>query len=95
MGRTNATYRNRLDELIDRFKPFRKALRDQNREYLDSLWEKAHGFAQAGAYMNSPRPGLPAMVSIMLGLQREIAENREKLEKIEQRLGEIEEDVQG
>jgi hypothetical protein len=95
MGRTNSTYRNHVDNFIDRFKPFRKALRKENKEYLDKLWEKAHGFAQAGAYMNASRPGLPAIVSMMLGLQKESSENRDKLEELEQRMEELEDGIQG
>jgi hypothetical protein len=90
LGRTNATYRNHLDNFIDKFKPFRKGLRQENKQYLDSLWEKAHGFAQAGAYMNSANPGTPAIISILLGIQKETKENRKKLEKLEKRLEEFE-----
>jgi hypothetical protein len=82
MGRTNSTYRNHLDSFIDRFRPFKQALRKENKPYLDSLWEKAHEFAHAGSYMNSGNPGLPALISIMLGLQREIEKNRKELEKL-------------
>lgn len=89
MGRTNATYRNHLDNFIDRFKPFRKGLRREKKKHLDSLWEKAHSQASAAAYMNSSNPGIPAMISIMLGLQMDIAENREKLREIEEKIKEI------
>lgn len=86
MGRTNATYRNHLDKFIDRFKPFRKALRKKNQDYLDQLWEKAHIHASAAAYMNSSKPALPAMISMMIGLQKEIEKNRKKLEEIERKI---------
>ncbi len=87
MGRTNATYRNHLDSFIESFNPFRKALRRENREYLDKLWEKAHRYASAGAYMNSSDPGLPAMVSVMLGLQKDIDRIEHRLERIEEEVG--------
>jgi hypothetical protein len=90
MGRTNATYRNHLDNFMEEFKPFRKGLRKENKHYLDSLWEKAHGFAQAGAYMNAGNPGLVAIISMMLGIQKETAENREEIEDLKQRLQELE-----
>lgn len=86
MGRTNATYRNHLDNFIERFNPFRKGLRKENKQYLDQLWEKAHGFAAAAAYMNSPKPGIPAMVSIMLGLQKDISKLTERVENLEERV---------
>lgn len=83
MGRTNSTYRNRLDSFMESFQPFRKALRKQYRPHLDSLWEKAHRHASAAAYMNSSNPGLPAMMSMMVGLQNEIRELEERLEELE------------
>lgn len=86
MGRTNATYRNHLDNFINGFKPFRKALRKENKEYLDMLWEKAHRYSSAAAYMNSSKPGLPAMMSIMLGLQRQVEEVKQRLEELEQEI---------
>jgi len=90
MGRTNSTYRNHLDNFINRFKPFRKALRDENKEHLDSLWEKAYSCASAGAYMNSSNPGIPALVSVMLGLQKEIETNRKEIESIKREMDEVE-----
>lgn len=87
MGRTNSTYRNHLDMFIERFNPFRKGLRRENKQYLDMLWEKAHSFASAGAYMNPSNPGLPAMISIMMGLQKD-------LDQLEKRLNELEADLE-
>ncbi|MFB6100715.1 MAG: hypothetical protein ABEK16_05590 [Candidatus Nanohalobium sp.] len=89
MGRTNSTYRNHLDNFIGNFKPFKQALRKENKPHLNLLWEKAHEFAHAGAYMNSGNPGLPAMISIMLGLQKEIEENRKQIEKLKKRTEEV------
>lgn len=83
MGRTNSTYRNHLDNFIDSFNPFRRALRQENKEHLDNLWEKAFSHSSAAAYMNSSDPGLPAMISMMLGLQKQLNEVEQRLEKIE------------
>lgn len=85
MGRTNATYRNHLDNFIGKFDPFKKALRQENKHHLNALWEKAHSFAHAGAYMNATSPGLPAMISIMVGLQQDISELEKRIEKLEQK----------
>ncbi|PSG99080.1 MAG: hypothetical protein BRC29_03060 [Nanohaloarchaea archaeon SW_7_43_1] len=90
MGRTNATYRNHLDNFIDKFKPFRKGLRQENKQHLESLWEKAHSHAQAAAYMNSANPGMPAIISILLGIQKETQEHKEEIENLEQRIEELE-----
>lgn len=91
MGRTNSTYRNHLDNFIDRFKPFRRGLRKENKEYLDGLWEKAHSYAQAGAYLNSSNPGLPALISMLVGVQKETQTNQEEIQKLKERIEELEE----
>lgn len=91
MGRTNATYRNHLDNFIEKFQPFKRGLRKENKQYLDSLWEKAHGFAQAGAYMNAANPGLPAIISMLLGVQKETQKNKEEIENLKQRIQKLEE----
>ena len=90
MGRTNDTYRNRLDSFIESFSPFRRALKNDEQDYLDGLWEKAHSFAYAGAYMNSTRPGLVAMMSMMVGIERDMKQMEERIEAIEEEI-----DVQG
>ena len=87
MGRTNKTYRNHLDSFTEQFKPFKKALRKQNQRHLERLWEKAHKHASAAAYMNPSKPALPAMISVMIGLQKDIRENRRKLEELEEKIG--------
>ncbi len=90
MGRTNSTYRNHLDSFIQRFEPFKKAVRRENRKYVDSLWEKAHCYAHAGAYMNGSNPGLVAVVSVLVGLQKELDSNRSEIREIKERLEELE-----
>lgn len=72
MGRTNGTYRQHLDEFLNCLRPFRKALRAENRESFDNLKESAYSFAHAGSYLNYRNPRLPALLSMILG-------NRKKL----------------
>ena len=91
MGRTNATYRNHLDNFIERFKPFRQGLRSGNQMYLDGLWEKAHKHAQAGDRQNSPNPGISIIISILVGLQRDAMKNNEDIENLRKRVEELEE----
>lgn len=86
MGRTNSTYRNKLDEIMMEFKPFKKALRKENKQYFNALWEKAHKYSSAASYMNPQRPGFSVLLSMMTGLQKEIRENREQLERLERKM---------
>lgn len=86
MGRTNQTYRNHLDNIMNSFKPFKKALREENKASFDSLWEKAHSYSSAASYMNSTQPGFITLISMMTGLQKEIRENQKQLRDIQKRL---------
>ena len=90
MGRTNATYRNHLDNLVSRFQSFRKGLRHENQEHFDSVWEKAFEHAAAAAHMNASSPGLPALISIMVGQQKEISQLSEQVEELKEKVNEIE-----
>lgn len=90
MGRTNSTYRNHLDHFINEFSPFKQALRKENKQYLNGLFEKASSFAHAGAYLNSTNPALPAMISMMLGLQKEIEHNRSEIQQIKEEMEKVE-----
>lgn len=83
MGRTNSTYRNHLDELKSRFSRFRKGLRGDSQGSFDRLWEHAHRHASAASYMNTSQPGLAAMFSMMLGMQRQLDELEERIDELE------------
>ena len=89
MGTTNRTYRNHLDNFIEKFKPFEKALRQENKQYMHLMWEKAHSFGHAGSAMASTSPGIPAMISVMLGMQKEIHDNQEKIQRLEEKLEDV------
>ncbi len=86
MGRTNQTYRNRLETFIQQFKPFRKALRRKDKTYLDSLWEKAHYHSSASSYMNPRDPGATAIVSIQLEQEKEIQRLKKRIEDAEKEI---------
>lgn len=91
MGRTNATYRNHLENFISKFDRFRKGLRNENKKHFDSVWERAFEHAAAAAHMNSFRPAIPAFVSILVGQEKEIQQVSEEVEEIKKRLEELEE----
>lgn len=83
MGRTNQTYRNRLENLKDQFKPFRKALRQEDKKFLDSLWEKAFYHASASSYMNPRNPAETALMSIQVEQEKEIQRLKKKVKELE------------
>ena len=83
MGRTNQTYRNRLEKLKEKFKPFKKALRKEDKQYLDSLWEKAFYHASASSHMNPRNPATTAIISIMIEQEKNIQKLEQKIQKLE------------
>ena len=84
MGRTNQTYRNRLENLKDQFKPFKKALRQEDKKFLDSLWEKAFYHASASSYMNPRNPAETALMSIQVEQEKEIQRLKRRVKEIEE-----------
>jgi len=86
MGRTNQTYRNRLENFKDRFKPFKKALRKEDKKFLESIWEKAFYHASASSYMNPRDPAATALVSIQVEQEKEINRLEKRVEKLEERI---------
>jgi len=86
MGRTNQTYRNRLEQFKKRFKPFKKALRKEDKKFLDSIWEKAFYHASASSYMNPRDPAAAALVSIQVEQEKEIHRLKKRMEKVEKRI---------
>jgi type II restriction/modification system DNA methylase subunit YeeA len=54
MGRNSLTYRQRLEEEVNRWSPFRKALIRDEREVFDRLVDQASRYVHAGT-MYPPR----------------------------------------
>jgi DNA repair ATPase RecN len=85
MGRTVASYRTVLEALISDWQSFRKALRKENQEAFDRLMEKARGLASAAGYDPRLDPMESVYMSILVGLEKDIAELRRKIEELEKR----------
>lgn len=73
MGRTNPTYRDRLDDLERDWKQYRRGLRASEQERFDELFEHAREYAHAAGYLNHPNPEIPLLLSVLLAHQRELA----------------------
>lgn len=72
MGRTNATYRDLLTAIEERWQPYRRALRHQNQPHFDRLFEHARAHADASGYLNHDEPLFPILVSVLLEQERRI-----------------------
>lgn len=84
MGRTNPTYRDRLDALEREFSAYRRALRVSEQEHFDRLFEHGRTYAHAAGYLNHPDPEIPYLFSVLLAHQRRIAELSEQVEALQE-----------
>lgn len=108
MGRSVPTYRMRLEMLIAELRPFRRALREEDRAAFDSLMNRARGLASAAGYQAAADPLDTAFLSMLVGMERELGALRRRvieMEEVEKNAdvdggsvdgsGEVEEDVDG
>ena len=78
MGRTNPTYRDRLDSREQAWSNYRRGLRRHEKEHFDALWEAARTHADASGLQNPGDPMYSILISICLEQQKTISslENR-------------------
>ena len=85
MGRTVPTYRNVLENVVNEWQGFRKALRKEDKEAFDRLMEKARMHASAASYGARVDPVESVFMSILLEQEKEIGELRKKIVELELR----------
>jgi hypothetical protein len=83
MGRTVIPYSQILEQEKGRWQKFRRALRREDQEHLDRLFELARLHTQAGVYASQPWPLEVILMSILLEHQKALAELRERLRQLE------------
>ena len=84
MGRTNPTYRDRLEALESEFSAYRRALRASEQEHFDRLFEHGRTYAHAAGYLNHPEPEIPYLFSVLLAQERRIAELSDQVETLQE-----------
>ncbi len=73
MGRTVITATQLLQKVqAEHWGKFRRALRREDQEILDRLFDRAQYHAQAMAYAAMPVPMEPILVSMLIELQRDL-----------------------
>jgi hypothetical protein len=75
-----------LEAVQSRWSDYRRALRRHDQPHFDRLFEYADAHADAAGYLNADDPMQPILFSMLLEQQKRLAEQRERLELIEQRL---------
>lgn len=86
MGRTVPSYRRALEAEISRWEGFKRALRGRDVEAFEALMRACREYASAGG--NASRPILleAMFMCILLSLQRQVMDVRERLEGLERRV---------
>lgn len=80
MGRTNPTYRDRLDALEGEWAAYRRGLRSAEQAHFDCLFAHGREYAHAAGYLNHPTPEFPLLVSILLAHERRLAALERRLD---------------
>jgi len=80
------SYRQAVEGEIAKWEGFRKALRAGDAEAFDKMMNACRLYASAGSMATRPVLFEAMLMSILLSQEREIAEIRERLDRIEKRL---------
>ncbi len=68
-----------LEHEIQEWKKFRKALRKEDQQFLDQLFEKAMLHVEAGTSVSRPWPFETILISILVEHEKALAELKSKL----------------
>lgn len=79
MERTDLPFSQILEQEVQEWKKFRRALRKEDQQFLDRLFEKATLHVQAGAEASRPWPFETILISILLEHEKALVELRSKL----------------
>jgi hypothetical protein len=76
MGRTAPTYRLLIEQLVEEWGPFRRALRAADRATFDALVNHARERASAGSNLAALDPVVPVLLSMLLAHEAELVRLR-------------------
>jgi hypothetical protein len=88
MGRTVLPFSQALEREYEDWKKFRRALRREDQQVLDRLFDRARIHVQAGSYASRPWPFETILFSMVLEQEKELAVLRAKLKRLEEGMGE-------
>ena len=89
MGRTVLPFSQVLEREYEEWKKFRRALRKEDQEAFDRLFDRAKLHVQAGAYTSSPWPMESIFFSIFLEYEKLLLEHERSFREIRNELQEI------
>jgi hypothetical protein len=87
MGRTVLPFSQVLEREYEDWKKFRRALRREDQQVLDRLFDRARIHVQAGSYASRPWPLETILISILLEQEKGLANLRVELEALKEGRG--------
>ena len=87
MGTTDLTFSQVLEHEIQEWEKFRRALRKEDQQFLDQLFEKARLHAEAGVSVSRSWSFETILISILLEHEKALAGLRSKLKAREEQVG--------
>jgi hypothetical protein len=82
VGKTVESYRMAIEDEINRWKGFQKALRTDDREAFEALMDACRSFASAGSNAVQPVLFEPMVMSILLSQQKKIRQLEKALDAL-------------
>jgi hypothetical protein len=79
MERTDLPFNQILEQEIQEWKKFRRALRKEDQQFLDALFEEARLHVEAGVSASRPWAFETILISILLEHEKALAELKSKL----------------
>lgn len=86
MGRTLATFTQLLQQEIDSWSRYRRALRREDQQALDALFAAARHQAPAGAYLARETPFEVMLLSMLIEQHKDVMTLQQKVTTLEARL---------
>jgi len=87
MERTDLPFSEVLEQEVQEWKKFQRALRKEDQQFLDRLFEKARLHVQAGVCASRPWPFETILISILLEHEKALVEVISKIRGHEERDG--------
>jgi hypothetical protein len=84
MGVKDLSFSQILEQEIQEWKKFRRALRKEDQQFLDRLFEKAMLHVEAGVLVSRPWPFETILISILLEHEKALAELKSKIKAQEE-----------
>jgi hypothetical protein len=88
MGRSVPPWRTRVEDEIQEFLPYRRALSAQDQVALDALFDAVRQRRAAGGLLPSRPPWRPMVLSMLVDLMVQVRDLNERVQRLEEDLRE-------